>query len=402
MGDMAVPSAAQRCEFPWSLFVAVRSPTKSVSLCAGMQLGCFAADAFWFSKRNQDFSTLRIMIRTLAAALLSSALAVAQECPGYNTYPLHLVDAQGQPVPTTIDPYGNPVAQFVTNNVYLALDPSLPDGLYRFYVYVTDGPITVIASTDPYQNRVVDVMKVGSVVSMSFPLAISAVETGLGLNGFGQSLKLSFTSSVNPTNDPCHWKVWAGTGFAADPITGLPVDPASPYQVRPGGVYPDCRVASFHHFDVIDCGGTSTTCFGHTIGFWRNNHGRSLVTQYGLLEQYAALNLVRLDGSRAAPFADVNAYATWLRQANATNMAYMLSAQLVATYNSVTVGDVSRNCRLHHPVLGNTTIEQLMALAVASLAADPLTLTGHPARALQTMLKDALDGANNNVNWGWL
>jgi YD repeat-containing protein len=342
------------------------------------------------------------MLRTLATALFTTALAVAQTCPSYNQYPLRLVDALGQPVPTTYDGYGNPVAQFATNNVYLAFDSSLPDGLYRFYVYVTDGPITVIASTDPYQNRVVDVMKVGNVVSMSFPLAISPVETGLGYNGFGQSLKLSFTSSVNPTSAPCHWKAWAGTGFPADPISGLPIDPNNPYQVQPGGTYPDCRVASYHHFDVIDCGGTPTNCFGHTIGFWGNSQGKRLVTQYGLLTQYAALNLVRADGSRAAPFASVDAYAAWLRQANATNMAFMLSAQLVATYNSVAVGNVSRNCRLHHPVLGNLTIDQLMALAVASLATDPLTLSGHAARAFQTQLKDALDAANNNVNWGWL
>jgi hypothetical protein len=49
--------------------------------------------------------------------------------------------------------------------------------------------------------------------------------------------------------------------------------------------------------------------------------------------------------------------------------------------------------------LGNITINSLIAQAVASLCAHPLTLSGSPWRAEQEALKNALDKANNNINW---
>ena len=336
------------------------------------------------------------MLRALTAALVTTTLALAQTCPGYNEYPIRIVNALGQPYATAT----NGAYQGEANNVYMAFDTGLPDGAHRFYVFVTSGDLTAIASTDPYQNRVVDVVKTGNNITLNFPFAVSTVETGLGLNGVGQSVKLSFTSAVNPSTDPCHWKAWFYSGFATD-MQGLPLDPNSPYQATPG-TYPNCRIASYQHFEVANCGGTTTTCDGHTIGFWRNNHGRALVTQYGLLAQYSSLNLVNANGTPAAPFASLSAYASWLQRANATNMAYMLSAQLVGMYNNVAVGNVDMNCQIHHPTLGNTTIGQVMAAAVASLGSDPYTPSGHAQRAYQTALKDALDAANNNINWGWL
>jgi hypothetical protein len=40
-----------------------------------------------------------------------------------------------------------------------------------------------------------------------------------------------------------------------------------------------------------------------------------------------------------------------------------------------------------------------MQQAVASLAVYPNTPSGHPQRAAQEALKNALDAANNNQNW---
>lgn len=337
------------------------------------------------------------MIRPfLAALLVGSASLVGQTC-NFNQYPIHLVDNLGAPMPII-----GGEAQFALPEVYLAFDPSLPDGIHRFFVQITDTAITTVTATTAPADRVVDVIKTGSLITLQFPFAVTQQELGLGLGGIGQSVKLRFVQPQNQPGEPCSHKAWARSGWEADPLTGLPTNADSPNSGGTG-TYPNCRNVSFQIFSVASCGTNPTpVCDGRTIGYWRNPHGRNLVTSYGLLGEYAALNLVNADGSAAAPFASLSAYASWLQRANATNMAYMLSAQLVGMYNNVRVGNASRYCRIHDPVLGNTTIGAVLDAAVLSLYLYPLTPSGHPERANQEALKHALDAANNNTNWGWL
>ncbi|MGE3173063.1 MAG: SdrD B-like domain-containing protein [Planctomycetota bacterium] len=139
-------------------------------------------------------------------------------------------------------------------------------------------------------------------------------------------------------------------------------------------------------------------CDGHTIGYWRNRHGRRLVDQHGLLADYAALCLADANGARGA-FADLDEYASWLQRAHATNMAYMLSAQMVGMYNNIATGFVSGACPIQDPVLGTIAIQDVVQMARDSLCLHPCTPVGHPERAWQTTLKNALDAANNNQNW---
>jgi len=77
----------------------------------------------------------------------------------------------------------------------------------------------------------------------------------------------------------------------------------------------------------------------------------------------------------------------------------MLSAQLVAMWCSIAVGNVGGGALISDPVLGNVSIGSVVAQAIASLAAHPFTPSGSPFRAEQTALKNALDRANNNQNW---
>ena len=77
----------------------------------------------------------------------------------------------------------------------------------------------------------------------------------------------------------------------------------------------------------------------------------------------------------------------------------MLSAQLVATHNSVVVGDIDLNCVINDPCLGVMTIEQLLTQAVASLCANPYTPPCTAERYAQRKLKNALDRVNNNQIW---
>ena len=166
----------------------------------------------------------------------------------------------------------------------------------------------------------------------------------------------------------------------------------------------------------VPANGTATVEFGNaclgagggkTLGFWSNKNGQAAMTTAGMAGQLAALSALSLrnaDGSDFDP-ASYAAFRAWLLSANATNMAYMLSAQLSATSLNATIGGTSPSALVHAPGCGNTgvgdafiSIADLIAAADASLAANGLTLDG-PERATQECLKDALDNSNNNRNF---
>ena len=141
---------------------------------------------------------------------------------------------------------------------------------------------------------------------------------------------------------------------------------------------------------------------GHTLGFWSNkngqaqiNDGGSSVTELGLL---SSLNLRNADGTAFNP-ATYAPFRTWLLSANATNMAYMLSAQLAAMELNVEAAFVSGSAIVWSPTLDFITVDDLIAAADTSLGANPNTTAAGPARTEQEQLKNALDAANNNLNF---
>jgi len=142
----------------------------------------------------------------------------------------------------------------------------------------------------------------------------------------------------------------------------------------------------------------NTSCDGHTIGFWRNRHGINLVESNNLLADLGSLNVVDADGEYFTTNS-TNEYKDWMKRARATNMAYMLSAQLTAMHFNVSVGFVGGNCMIDDPNLGQVTISSVIDLAIDSLGTDPYTPSGHAQRGYQEQLKNALDNANNNQNW---
>lgn len=79
---------------------------------------------------------------------------------------------------------------------------------------------------------------------------------------------------------------------------------------------------------------------GLTIGFWGNKNGLALLSQADFAG-LTALNLRNADGTNRDFTGTLTqnraAFDKWLKDANATNMAYMLSAQLAATYLNATV-----------------------------------------------------------------
>ena len=167
----------------------------------------------------------------------------------------------------------------------------------------------------------------------------------------------------------------------------------------------------------VPASGTATVEFGNaclgagggkTLGFWSNKNGQATMAAAGMAAQLAALSTLSLRNADGADF-DPGSYAafrTWLLSANATNMAYMLSAQLSATSLNATIGGTSPSALVHAPGCGNTgvgsafiSIADLIAAANASLAANAVTINASPERTTQECLKDALDNSNNNRNF---
>lgn len=152
---------------------------------------------------------------------------------------------------------------------------------------------------------------------------------------------------------------------------------------------------------------------GYTLGYWSNKNGQKLETESDFAA-LTALNLVTGQGT-AQDFTQTLAQnkATlnkFLLNANATNMANMLSAQLAAMELNVLHGFVNGSALVYAPALsacgtaglsslGFISVNDVMTAANQSLFDHPLTRAGSPDRACQEALKNALDDANNNKNF---
>jgi len=142
---------------------------------------------------------------------------------------------------------------------------------------------------------------------------------------------------------------------------------------------------------------------GLTLGFWSNRNGQALFGPDDLALM-VSLNLRNANGTAFDP-ASYSAFRTWLLSASATNMAYMLSAQLAAMELNVLNGKVNGSSMIYAPGtpsangLGFATVTAVMADANAALGLNGLVLADSPDRALQEALKNALDNANNNLTF---
>ncbi len=142
---------------------------------------------------------------------------------------------------------------------------------------------------------------------------------------------------------------------------------------------------------------------GLTLGFWSNKNGQALMDGTDL----AMLSALHLRNAAGADF-DPGTYAsfrTWILGATATNMAYMLSAQLAAMELNVFNGKVAGSSLIYAPgaasanSLGFATVSAVMAEANTELGLHGVATDGSPFRGYQEALKNALDRANNNLNF---
>jgi hypothetical protein len=166
-------------------------------------------------------------------------------------------------------------------------------------------------------------------------------------------------------------------------------------------------------------GDTTTVEFGNlcvgaggglTLGFWSNKNGQAILTAADFAA-LTALNLVNANGSvrdfTGSLSANKTALKNWLLAATATNMAYMLSAQLATMDLNVLHGFVSASALIYAP--GTSSANALGFATVGAVMAEGNTLLGSPGgnltvtlsalRSAEEAVKNALDKANNNLNF---
>lgn len=161
-------------------------------------------------------------------------------------------------------------------------------------------------------------------------------------------------------------------------------------------VFPDqtARV-EFGNFCLAGSGGL-------TLGFWSNKNGEALMNDapYANSPELLMLRNLNLRNAAGAHF-DPTTYASfksWLLSATATNMAYMLSAQLAAMKLNVEAQKIDGDAFVMlPPYYSGGTVSQLMAAANTSLGANGYTVAAGAVRTYQEKLKTALDLLNNGA-----
>jgi len=188
----------------------------------------------------------------------------------------------------------------------------------------------------------------------------------------------------------------------------------------------------------VVAGGTTEVDFGNycvgaggglTLGYWSNKNGQATMGCSGSGGNKCTaelsfktptypqnLCLFNGNGTQVNPFANYTAFKNWILSATATNMAYMSSAQLAAMELNVLNGSVNStslvqtgpdpdNCASDPGVSGwsNQTISvsNLMAAENAELCSSGgnVTINASHLRTCEQFWKNALDSANNNLNF---
>src|SRR6266487_4245040 len=307
------------------------------------------------------------------------------------------------------------------SDVYLDGGPShpgaasLPDGNY--YVQVTDpsGEYKVWVSNDPNFTN-------SSTKTDNFK-----VREGAPPNPPTLCVRKFYDANVNGVKDPseCYINGWPFQVFAdnnlyveAETAWCGQVDEDS-YRVVEGDITNWIHTTASELYPVtlppdqtVEFGNVCLGAGGGlTLGFWSNKNGQNLENASdftfltGLCLRNATGGNQDFTGSLAANKTALN---NWLLSANATNMAYMLSAQLTAMELNVRHGFVNGtklvyggDCvKSYFPGSnGFITINDLMTAAATELCLHGLTPSGNQFRAYQECLKTTLDDANNNKNF---
>jgi len=133
-------------------------------------------------------------------------------------------------------------------------------------------------------------------------------------------------------------------------------------------------------------------CGGYTLGFWSNKNGQSLITP-GDRTALNALNLYHPAGWLYPPFTLNGQIKTYLLSANAVDMRWMLSAQLIATKLDVLHGFLSASTIVY---VGTSSYVPTGFISIGQIINNANTALLSGNRATQEFWKDMLDDLNNN------
>jgi hypothetical protein len=143
---------------------------------------------------------------------------------------------------------------------------------------------------------------------------------------------------------------------------------------------------------------------GLTLGFWSNKNGEKVLQgkDPAWRELLNKSNLRQANGSLfvipGGKFADAyKAFRTWILAATATNMSYMLSAQLAATQLDIAYNKLNGSDLVLDPNGNWVSINQVVSDAIAFLATHGNTTAYGPDRTLAEAYKNIFDRLNNNV-----
>ena len=225
------------------------------------------------------------------------------------------------------------------------------------------------------------------------PPILTAIAAGISVWPSG-----SGSASVTASGGTPQYTYMWSNGATTSSISGLP---AGTYSVSVTDAHGCTATASYVVTQCLGAGG------GLTLGFWSNKNGQALITA-SFISNLNALNLRNASGSDFDMLSNLSANKTalrnWLLNANATNMAYMLSAQLTAMKLNVLNGRVNGASLIYAPgtavgnFLGFASVNDVMSAANDLLATNGLILDGS-VRPRAEALKNALDKGNNNLNF---
>jgi hypothetical protein len=142
---------------------------------------------------------------------------------------------------------------------------------------------------------------------------------------------------------------------------------------------------------------------GLTLGYWSNKNGQKLVSASDL-SYLSSLFLRNGDGTDFNP-ASASSLSVWLLNGTAVNMENMLSVQLTAMVLNVRHSFVSGGAIIFAPgtnsasVLGFATVNAVINEAITEIGTHPTAWSGDAWRSHAEALKNALDKANNNLNF---
>jgi hypothetical protein len=142
---------------------------------------------------------------------------------------------------------------------------------------------------------------------------------------------------------------------------------------------------------------------GLTMGYWSNKNGQGEITAKNLFGGLNGLHLVNASGTKVTTFGSTGAYSRWLLSADASNMAYMLSAQMSATYLNW------KSTRIANVIIDNAPailsgfpaprdVETEIAYAQALITAYPVATSANVSTAVRAEMdrvKSLFDAINN-------